>query len=370
MLSFWATNNTQVSIRPTHGFWGFSAHPVNQGLYNYQDKFVFADQIAFTQSVGGNSIRVDMSTNSTGTIPNTGPNYQWGRLFGTNPQSVGYAANSTDVRRNNYGLWQKYQDLGINVIPMIAVRSRDSGTDEHWVVKYANTTEAYNAGFAQGAGFATEYAPFFPYMELGNEIELFTDIQTGGSGLNPGDYDTAKLVLAVAYVQGMEEGIKSVAPETITMFGSAGWAHFYIIDQVFAAAPTINKVVLHHYSEHQAAIKNGTFPGYSTYRNIWDVYASRYPDKGVWCTEMGYRWSNSYSYEENEQRAVTNFISIVNDYNVSENAEAIYLHEMMELRTRVDNTGDQWYGQIGYPDYANTGISNPYKKLLGRRLEV
>lgn len=369
------------NIRPTDGFYGVSGHPASQGNYWNRGSVNFDYQVAMMVAMGMKYYRIDVPNSISGVISNTSPNYSWGRIFGTNPESVNnQGLSNTDLRKNNYGIYYKCQAAGITIIPMFytAPGSGDLGV---WGQTYTSEQDAYDKGYIKGVNLAINYGEFFPYMEIGNELELFTDFQTSTPGTVAGNYDLTELGLAVQNVRGIEEGIKSVRPDIITMFGTSGYFPMYLLERVRTAAPTINKIVHHWYSEMQGLIKNGQLPGdgksphSNTFTNIFDYFANRYPGIGIWFTETGYRWSADgvLSYEENMQRQLDRHISIVSDYNGASNAEAYFYHELLEMRSQTAWTREGMYGLIGYPNYGSpdtniNGSKDPQPKLLAQWL--
>lgn len=370
MLSIWTQNNITL---PLPKFYGVNGHWVTQGNYWNRANIPFDYQVQQMVNMGFTWARVDLQPQADGSLSQTGPNWHWGRLLGTSPTDIGFPIDSTDARSNNYGIYNKCQAAGITMLPMLSVIA---GSSADWWAIYTTPEDAYNAGFAQGAGFTTEHGDLFTHVELGNELELFTGLITGGVGSNINDYDPIRLPKAVQYIAGMEAGVKSVKPTMITMFDIAGWLASVLMDQVLAAAPTIDIVAWHWYSEHQSRLKSGVTssklpfdgktPAPNTFVNIFSYLANRYPSKKVWFTEAGYRWSAGKTQFNNETDQVNNYESIVNDFKRSSNGEAIFYHELVDMIDQGEFSREKHYGLIGSPDYETTGVFVPVVKELGK----
>ncbi|MDX3914827.1 MAG: hypothetical protein QHC79_14900 [Pseudosphingobacterium sp.] len=365
---------------------GLGGHQANQTLYWSTGSVSFDYQLQTLIDVGAKWSRVDLGTDVNGNIQSSAPNYSYYRLFGTSPADIGTESlPETDGRKHNYGWYYKCNAAGINILPMVSVIASDPnnpGADgAWWTARYATPQDAFNQGYQQGSGFIAAYGQNFSHVELGNELELFTKLLNGnGSGTHRSHYYVDRLDRAVQYIRGMEEGIKAVSPNTITMFNIAGWLASYLMDSVLEAAPSINKIAWHWYSDHQGRIKqtadaslrlpgDGKQPASWTFNNIFEYISNRYPGKKVWLTEFGYIWSEYKTYTQNEQDMFTNFQSIIADFNNSSNGEVAIYHELLEMHTTGDFNKEMYYGLVGYPDFDNTGRQFPYKKLLCRWLE-
>lgn len=362
---------------PTGKAFAIGGHPANQGLYWNVSSVNFDYQLQTLVDVAAKWSRIDLGTDSNGNISSSGPNYSYARLFGTSPEDIGMAGRpDTDLRKHNYGWYHKCTALGINILPVVGVIASDpTGGDAWWTARYPNVEDAYNQGFQQGSGFITNYGQYFTHIELGNELELFTKLLIDNRpGTRLSHYHIDRLDRAVQYIRGMEEGIKGVSPATITMFNVAGWLPSILMDRVLEAAPSINIIAWHWYSEMQNRLKqndlslrlpdDGKSPSANTFTNIFDYLSNRYPGKKIWLTEFGYRWSQNKTYEQNEQDMLFNFQSIIADFNNSSNGEVALYHELVEMHTTSSFNVGQYYGLIGYPDFDNTGLQQQYKKLL------
>lgn len=354
---------------------GVSGHPSSQGNYRNRSAVNFPYQVQILQDIGAKWYRIDQSAQSNGQYSNNPDAYFWGRIFGTNPSDIGFSEDSTNPNKESYGIYWKCQAAGIKILPMLSVHSRDNSGDEHWMVKYPTPQDAYDYAFNYVSGWATAYGQYFTHLELGNELELFTELSNRtGPGTHAAHYHLDRLDRAVQFIKGMEEGAKSVKPDLVTMFGTSGWLPIYLLDRVLLAAPSIDKIVWHWYSNMQTNIKSDNIgnrlPGDSktpysgTFTNIFDYIADRYPGKKVWFTEFGYRWSQSFTWEQNMQRQLDSYLSFMDDATQATNVEAIMYHELLDMAIAGGISEENFYGLVGYPDFENTGASNPEKKLL------
>lgn len=350
---------------------GVNGHQSTQGNYWNRSAVNFDYQIQALQSINAKWVRLDVISDALGTVTNTSPNYYWGRIFGTDRASINGNAASQGTK-DNYGWFFRCQEANIKVLFILGVKAGGSNANnDQWTALYPTPADAYNAGYAQANGFVTNYINHITHLELGNELELFTKLLNGnGSGTHASHYYTDKLERAVQYVAGMEAGAKAAKPSIVTLFGIAGWLATYLLNQVLIAAPTINKISWHWYSEMQSKIKNGDLPGdgktpaSNTFTNIFDYIANRYPGKKVWFTEFGYRWTESVTWQQNETRQVNNYTSTVQDFLNADNCEVMFYHELLDMMSAGAFNQEKHYGLIGYPDYANTGAANPQYKLL------
>jgi hypothetical protein len=359
---------------------GVSGHPSSQGNYRNRPAVNYPYQVQVLQDIGAKWYRLDQSAQPNGEYSNNPDGYFWGRIFGTSPADIGFSESSTSPNKENYGIYWKCQAADIKVLPMLSVRSKDNSGDLDWVVKYPTPQDAYDYAYNYAARWATAYGQYFTHLELGNELELFTNLiitradNSKPPGTQAAHYYPDKLERAVRFIKGMEEGAKSVKPDLITMFGTAGWLAVYLLDQVLAAAPSIDKIVWHWYSNMQTNIKNsdigkrlpgdGKTPYAGNFTNIFDYIANRYPGKKVWFTEFGYRWKGDFTWEQHMQRQLDNYLSFMADANQATNVEAILYHELLDMISAGTVSDESYYGLVGYPDFANTGPANPERKLL------
>ncbi|HWV74004.1 MAG TPA: hypothetical protein VN040_19935 [Pseudosphingobacterium sp.] len=357
---------------------GVSAHPISQGKYNNIPSVGFLFQLQVMQDAGLTFSRVDFSTLPDGTLQTTSP-YTWGRLYGTQPSDVNVQGlPDTDGRKQNFGWYHKCTAVGIKLVNVIQVISRDNTSQAYWTDKYATPQDAYDAGYNQISGFLTNYGDKVEYIEYGNELEISTDLIINGNGQGLSNYNIDRLDRAVQYVAGMEAAKLAVKPSVISMFGHSGWLPVVLLDRVLAAAPTIDKIVWHWYSNNQNSINNpdpnhrlpndGKLPPANSFTNIFDYIENRYPGKKVWFTEAGYRYSETLTDSANEDRMISTHQRIWNDFINSTAGEAYFWHELIDMMGSGSFSTEKHHGIVGYIDYDTNGASMPYVKKLGTYL--
>lgn len=161
----------------------------------------------------------------------------------------------------------------------------------------SDKADAYDAGFALGSGFMSRYnhLQLRPVIELSNEIELFRDIlkpgaEGSGAGRFASDYFPNKVAVAIPYIEGMANGVKSINPDAlITTPASAGFIPTYLYDLIIAEVPNIDWVNWHWYSEMQGILESDDFPyeGQGV-ANVFDYLYGRW-GKPLIMTEMNQR---------------------------------------------------------------------------------
>ncbi|MBL4674926.1 MAG: hypothetical protein JKY70_01765 [Mucilaginibacter sp.] len=174
---------------------------------------------------------------------------------------------------------------GVKILPMLHPRTMDITDDE---------SESYARGWKLGKDFAAKYGKYFAYYDLGNDLDFETLIpnKTGRSQTHY-EYEPTRSIMA--YLKGMDEGIKSIVPTAKTMI-SAGWLHYAFLRMCFWYGIKYDIVGYHWYSDMENAAPNPP-------NNIPDItqkLSSLFPNKPIWITEFNYRYKTTRTTAENE----------------------------------------------------------------------
>lgn len=135
-------------------------------------------------------------------------------------------------------------------------------------------------------------------------MDLLTKI-SGTTGQSQEHYETRPTKVIMAYLKGMDEGIKSKDPGAKTMV-SAGWLHYAFIRMCDWYGVKFDIVAYHWYSDMESEAAKS--PHIS---DITQKLSSLFPKKPIWFTEFNYRYSAKKSTQANEtaqKEFITQFI--------------------------------------------------------------
>ncbi|MBL4674915.1 MAG: glycosyl hydrolase 53 family protein [Mucilaginibacter sp.] len=183
----------------------------------------------------------------------------------------------------------------VKILPMLNPRTLDYNDSE---------ANSYKKGKTLGANFASKYAKYFTYYELGNDLDLRV-LLPNTTGQSQAHYDRKKFNTLAAYLKGMDEGLKSKDADAKTMI-SAGWLHYGFLRMCDWYGVKFDVVAYHWYSDMEAAAPKSP-------NNIPDItkkLGSLFPKKPIWFTEFNYRYKSSSTTNESDQQTfVKNFIN-------------------------------------------------------------
>lgn len=251
-------------------------------------------------------------------------------------------------------------NAGIQVLPMFYDNSEAFQTT-------GDTEGAYNNAYKKMAGVAAEYGGLFTHCELGNRWELSRNLlNRPGLGTEAAHYNLDRLEVCLAYLKGMEDGLKSTRPEIKTILNTSGYYPLHWARQAFATVSSIDICGWHWYADMAAVVKSTL--GWE------DVLPELYKEFGrpIWITSSNSKWDPNKTEEENDQEQVYWFNKFSMDCREFPYCEAYFIDELLdkalpgETISPVDST--QHYGIYKFqgidlsapqPDYQSTLTEKP-----------
>jgi len=215
-----------------------------------------------------------------------------------------------DVRINEAGevIWnpERFQELliksrqmEIELLPVILINQ--------FLGDYKiSESEAFRRGKVQMEGFTKKYGSYINYYALGNEQDIRI-INEKTDGKFTSDYDYEKFKIVAAYLQGMEEGIKSIKPEAKTIVNSAGWLH-YGYYQLLKENNVNYDILGYHWYSFTDSYSRDFGEG-----NNMNIIRNRF-SKPIWLTEINRADGSRGDYYNNQARLMERFIEDLNNH--------------------------------------------------------
>jgi hypothetical protein len=234
-------NGLYAQGKKTNGFRsGVNGHPLNQKAYL---DVPIDEQLLLLKSINCNYYRIDVSTYADGTILNK---FRFTEL-----------ASRARVRN-------------IKVVPMLYLTGFTFSLSED---------DAYAKGLQLGTGFGAKYGAYCEFYELGNEMDVRTEL-VRNSGSDYADYLVPQMRVLASYLKGLNTGLKKSDPGAKTIVNCGGWFHFVYLELLQKLGVDYDIAGYHWYSYMDDYAKTVNV-------DILKVLPSRLK-KDIWFTEINY----------------------------------------------------------------------------------
>jgi len=275
--------------------WGVNGHPLTQEAY-----FGNIDrQIALIRGMGMSYYRCDMSHDGRGVI------------------------RDSVKLRYFYELVRQAGASGISIIPLLFPPPP--------TVLYAlpDTVAAYEQGFTLGRGFAEQYGRYFHLYELGNEND--NDLITPGTdGAERYQYDTVKLNLLAAWLNGMSDGLRKLVPDARIIVSNGGWKHYAYYRLLEEKGVKFDIIGYHWYDGGRADL-----------RGVLSVLKTQFAGKTVWFTEVNRRGGNAGSADRAQKRKVNLYLRMMR--KAGKNIKGAFIYELFD-QPGLEGANERQYG--------------------------
>lgn len=293
--------------------WGVNGHPVSQEGYW---QVPLTTQLDWVGELGAGWYRCDISASS-------------------------FQANTARIDE----LLAEAEKRGLKLLPVLVPGAEL--TDEK---TSPPQLQAAAAGFARA--IASRYHGRITHWELGNELDLFALVRKGETtrggqrwewdgapdGSSAEDYHQGRYERARAFIQGLQEGVKSADPAALTLVDTAGWLHHGFIERLVREDRVpFDILAWHWYSEMGDMTKvRGTLDLITLLKGY---------GKPLWITEINRR---DGSKGGREQEAADYLAAAAKQLRKHPAVEAFFVYELLD---------EPYFGADGESDYGLVKIS-------------
>jgi hypothetical protein len=242
---------------------GVTGHPLNQKAYL---NVPVSEQLTLLKSINCNYYRMDVATYPNGTI-------------GNHSKFIELASRA--------------KIKNVKVVPMLYLTGFTFSL---------SVEDAYAKGLQLGTGFGAKYGKYCEFYELGNEMDVSSEL-VRNSGSDYADYLEPQLKVLASFLKGMDIGLKRSDPGAKTIVNCAGWFHFVYLELLQRLGVNYNIAGYHWYSYMDDYAK-------TVHVNILKVLPSRLK-KDIWFTEVNYDDGTKITgdLESRRKKWVRNFIA-------------------------------------------------------------
>jgi len=189
----------------------------------------------------------------------------------------------------------------------------------------------------------------FDYYEIGNELDNQCIIRGKNyAGDQLSHYDPDKLLMVMAAVKGMIDGIKQTDP-TAKVIVNCSWMHYAFMDYLLKNQARIDIIGWHWYGDMEKAAK-------ATYgiNDITQFLANKYRNKIIWFTEFNLKGNadGTPMNEQDQQAFINSFLAKCKN---NSRVGAALIWELFDQPQR--SAAERNYGIITYVSNTSTNMS-------------
>ena len=296
---------------------GVNGHPLSNEKSYWN--MPIQHQLDLVKELNFNYYRIDLSLNDTGLVIN---------------HKVRFDSLIVLAKNNK-----------VKLLPLIILWKYNFNDDE---------LGAYNKGYKAGFGFAKEYNKVFPVVELENELDipLLKDRKLKGESID--DYNPTKAGVTIAFLKGMNAGVKAASPTTKTCINFCE-THYGYMQLLKNADVNFDIIGSHWYDRVQ--YKLSEYP--SVVKNVASIFNNK---KKIWVNEYNYFLGGVRTTEDVQDNYLQDFVS---NLKKEPSVTGCFFYELLDqpyLNTAKETFFERNFGIIKWDTASKTPVHS-YKKI-------